>query len=198
MLSTNQGEIVVSYARNLINNHVKNLENPVCPSESFFRKKMGVFVTINTYPNHKLRGCIGIPESVYSLEKALKEAAISSTRDPRFEPLKSDELSSIVLEVTLLTPPESITVKHPKEYLDKIIIGKHGLIIKQGMNSGLLLPQVPIEQKWDVEEFLVQTCHKAWLPPDAWLDPQTKVFIFSGQIFTETKPYGVVREKSLI
>ena len=197
MFSLSQGEKLVSYARCLVDNHVKNIKKSLCHSDSFFKKNRGVFITLHTYPDHNLRGCIGIPEPVMLLEKAIKEAAVSATHDPRFNPLGPDELSQVIVEVTVLTPPEFLAVENPKEYLSKIIVGKHGLIIRRGGYSGLLLPQVPVEQGWEVEEFLAQTCYRAWLPPDAWTDPQTTIFIFTGQIFTETEPYGPVREKSL-
>jgi uncharacterized protein len=197
MLSIGQGKKLVSYARTIIEHHVKQLEIPNSPDDSFLEEKEGAFVTLHTYPDRNLRGCIGIPEPVMPLKNAIKEASISATHDPRFEPLRSNEITSIIIEVTVLTPPELLHIKHPEEYLNKVIVGKHGLIIRSGRYSGLLLPQVPVEQGWGVEEFLSQTCHKAWLPPDAWTNPQTKVFIFSGQIFTEVEPDGEVQEKPL-
>ena len=197
MLSIDQGVMLVNYARLIVERHVNNEPLPDCPSDPFFQEYNGVFVTLHTYPDHKLRGCIGIPEPVMTLERAIKEAAISSTQDPRFPLLERHELVSIIVEVTVLTPPELLTVKNPEEYLKKIVIGKHGLILRKDGHSGLLLPQVPVEQGWDVEEFLAQTCYKAWLPPDAWLDPRTKIFIFSGQIFTEVEPHGTIQEKPL-
>ena len=74
-------------------------------------------------------------------------------------------------------------------------VGRDGLIMQRDWCKGLLLPQVPVEQEWDCEEFLCQTCGKAGLPADAWLDPKTKVQKFSAQIFSETKPKGDVVEK---
>jgi uncharacterized protein (TIGR00296 family) len=181
----------------MIDSFVQDTDPPLRPLDSFLQKKMGVFVTLHTYPSRQLRGCIGIPEPVLSLWESLEEAAISATQDPRFPSLKKQELGSVIVEVTALTPPELIHVVNPKEYLKKIIIGKHGLIIRKNGYSGLLLPQVPIEQGWDVQEFLVQTCHKAWLPADSWLDPQVKLYTFSGQVFTEMEPKGTIKEKAL-
>jgi hypothetical protein len=99
--------------------------------------------------------------------------------------------------VTILTKPEVIKVKQPQEYPSHIKIGKDGLIVEQGFYKGLLLPQVPIEQEWNTEEFLSHTCMKAGLLPDAWFDKDIKISKFSGQIFTETKPKGQVKEKCL-
>ena len=180
----------------MIENHVKGMTLPLIPSDAFFHDPRGVFVTLYRYPDLDLRGCIGIPEPVMKLGAALNDAAISATQDPRFPVLAAMELPFILIEVTVLTPPEPLKVNQPKEYLEKIMIGKHGLIIRKGRYAGLLLPQVPVEQEWDVKEYLASLCYKAGLPPDAWLDPETNLFIFAGQIFAETKPYGPVKEKS--
>ena len=196
-MNLEDGERAVRFARRVIEAYVKQNSIPAEDLNSIFKEKQGVFVTIHTYPSHMLRGCIGIPEPVMSLEDALVEAATSATRDPRFPPLSEKELDNIIIEVTLLTPPKLLEVSDPREYISKIKIGRDGLIIKQGSYSGLLLPQVPIEQKWDVEEFLANACMKAWLPPDAWLDRTTKIYTFSGQIFTEIEPRGKIEEKPL-
>ena len=111
--------------------------------------------------------------------------------------MREDELDDIVVEVSVLTPPEPIEGP-PKERPMKIKVGRDGLLIEKGFYSGLLLPQVPIEWGWDEEEFLAQTCWKAGLPPDCWLDPDTKVYRFTAEIFEEEKPWGPVRRKPLI
>ncbi len=192
-----EGEKAVRFARDVIEAYVKQNPLPSIDLGGVFREKQGVFVTIHTHPSHMLRGCIGIPEPIMSLQDALKEAAISATRDPRFPPLSRDELDDIVVEVTILTPPRLLRVSNPREYPSKIKIGRDGLIVRKGSYSGLLLPQVPVEEKWNTEEFLAHTCMKAWLPPDAWLDEDTKIYTFSGQIFTEVEPRGRVEEKPL-
>jgi uncharacterized protein (TIGR00296 family) len=111
--------------------------------------------------------------------------------------LADTELDSILVEVTVLTKPELIKVKKPSEYPAQISIGRDGLIVEQSFYKGLLLPQVPIEQGWNTEEFLSHTCIKAGLPPDAWFEKSTKISKFQGQIFTETKPHGSVKETCL-
>ena len=125
------------------------------------------------------------------------EGAKSATRDPRFMPLEESEFDGIIIEVTVLTKPELIKVDKPEEYLSKIEIGRDGLIVEQGFFKGLLLPQVPIEQGWEVQEFISHTCMKAGLMPDAWVNKNTKIFKFSGQIFTEIEPRGIIEEKRL-
>lgn len=162
-----------------------------------FDKNTGVFVTIDTYPAHELRGCIGYPEPVFPLKEALAKAAFSATRDPRFPQLSEKELDNVVVEVSILTPPVQIKVDGPKEYLARIEIGKHGLIAEKGPMRGLLLPQVPVEWNWSVEEFLAQTCMKSGLGPDEWRGKGTKILSFQAEIFSEEKPGGNVVRKEL-
>jgi hypothetical protein len=197
VLSLNEGIKAVQFARNVAESYVKNKKIPSPDLEKVFNEKLGVFVTIHTFPEHDLRGCIGIPFPIMSLKEAIIDSAQSATRDPRFPPLKENELSSIIIEVTILTKPELIKVKQPQDYLSHIAIGRDGLIVEQSFYKGLLLPQVPVEQGWDKEEFLSHTCMKAGLLPDAWFDKDIKISKFSGQIFTETKPKGTIKEKRL-
>jgi uncharacterized protein (TIGR00296 family) len=156
----------------------------------------GVFVTIKNYPEGDLRGCIGIPESFMTLEKALREAATSVIHDPRFPPLLASELTNIIVEVTILTSPEIIEVKNTRDYPQFVKVGEDGLIVERNNFKGLLLPQVPLEWKWNSTEFLSHTCVKAGLPPDAWLEPDVKIYKFQGEIFSETKPYKEIVKKS--
>ncbi len=199
MLTNEEGTHAVHFARRVVEHTVKQQPLPSSAHlPSVFSNKHGAFVTLHTESNHLLRGCIGIPESIMSLTKAITEAATSVTHDPRFPPLTIPELSKIVVEVTILNPPERITVTNPKQYLNQIKIGAHGLIIEKGYQKGLLLPQVPVEQGWDTETFLAQTCLKAGLIPDSWIDSKTRVKRFSGQIFSEITPKGSVEEKHII
>lgn len=197
MINFEEGKKAVEFARNTIEDYVKNRKKPATTLKGIFEEKQGAFVTIHAFPSHDLRGCIGIPLPVMSLKDAIVESATSATHDPRFSPLSLKELENIIVEVTILTPPEIISVDDPKKYLEKIEIGRDGLIVEQGFYKGLLLPQVPVEQGWDKEEFLNHTCMKAGLMPDAWLDKSTKILKFSGKVFTETKPRGEIKEKKL-
>jgi uncharacterized protein (TIGR00296 family) len=163
------------------------------------KEKRGVFVTINKIEKdkegkHELRGCIGFPYPTHMLAQAVIEAAISSaTQDPRFYPMRAEELDQVVFEVSVLTPPEAVEVTNPKDCCSKIKVGKHGLIVERSYCKGLLLPQVPVEWKWDEEEFLCQCCLKAGLPPDSWLLKDTKIYTFSSIIAEETEPKGAVK-----
>ena len=189
------GEKAVRYARKVIEKHVRGEEIDVTLSGGIFDEKHGVFVTINTYPDKMLRGCIGIPEPIMALKDALKEAAISACHDPRFPSLKEEELDKIVVEVSILTTPQLIKVENPKEYPEKVEIGKDGLIVERGFYRGLLLPQVATEYGWDSVEFLNETCIKAGLPPDCWFEKDVKIYKFQAEIFEEEEPRGNIKKK---
>ena len=165
----------------LTNKNKKKLSNDF---QSRFSFKSGVFVTLNDRSG--LRGCIGFPLPQKRLCDALVDAAIAAaTEDPRFSEVKQSELDEITFEVTVLTPPIEIRVSDPLEYPTQIKVGRDGLIVKHGVYSGLLLPQVPVEYGWTEEEFLGHTCEKAGLPRDIWKDPKTEVLRFEGIIFKE-------------
>jgi hypothetical protein len=198
MYSLEDGKLAVKIARETIERHVRNEKIPKFDIPPKFKAKSGVFVTINRYPSHELRGCIGYPEPTFPLIDALIDSAKSAaTRDPRFTPVESGELEHLVIEVSLLTPPQLIQVNKVTEYLEKINIGEDGLIIERGLNRGLLLPQVPVEWGWDTEEFLAHTCMKAGLTPDCWLQKHVKIYKFSAKIYTEKEPRGAIEEKVL-
>lgn len=198
MFSDEDGALAVNIARSFVESHVRKAKPKEFSVPPIFKEKSGVFVTLSTYPDDGLRGCIGYPEPVMPLIDALKDAAVSAaSRDPRFPPVREEELDRITVEVSLLTPPEEIKVKRAIEYRDKVKIGEDGLIVQRGFSRGLLLPQVPVEWKWDSEEFLSQCCVKAGLMPDAWLQAGTKVFKFKAEVFSEGRPRGEVRRRSL-
>jgi len=198
MFSDGDGELAVRVARNVVESHVRKAKPKEFPTPPIFKQKSGVFVTLSTHPAGDLRGCIGYPEPIMPLIEALRDAAISAaSKDPRFPPVRDGELDKIKVEVSLLTPPEEMKVKRAVELRDHVRIGEDGLIIQRGFSRGLLLPQVPVEWDWDAEEFLSQCCLKAGLMPDAWLQQGTKVFRFQAEVFSETKPGGDVRRRSL-
>lgn len=143
-----------------------------------FIEKCGAFVTL--HKSGQLRGCIGyiqgikkIPETVIDMAKA------AAFKDPRFPPLNRKEYEDIDIEISILSPIQPVTD------ISDIVVGRDGLIISQGFRSGLLLPQVPVEQGWDRETFLENTCYKAGLPGDSWKKKDIKLEMFSAQVFSE-------------
>lgn len=199
-LTPEQGKFLVKFARRTIESQFGS-EPPEIPDDmqNLMDEFCGIFVTLQKYPGNDLRGCIGYTEPITPLGNAIMDVSLSSAfRDPRFRPVKKAEMKNLVVEISVLTMPELIDVSNPREYPEKITIGKDGLIVESGSLKGLLLPQVPVEWKWDVEEFLSHTCMKAGLTPDCWLDKNTKIYKFSAQIFSEIEPDGEVVEKLFV
>ena len=197
-LSDSDGVFLVKTARKAVTGFLSSGSKLKLESEreEKFSFNSGVFVTLNNPDG--LRGCIGFPMPEKKLAHAIIEGAIAAaTEDPRFPTVKTNELNDIVFEVTVLTPPVEIDVSDPMEYLEKIKVGRDGLIIRHSFSSGLLLPQVPVEYGWDVEEFLQHTCEKAGLERDTWKNEDMKIEKFEGIIFKEETPNGaIVREKT--
>ena len=196
-LSDDDGEKLVKTARKVVTDYLENGKLTELDSdfESRFFFNSGIFVTLNN--QNGLRGCIGFPLPDKKLYDGLVDVAIAAaTEDPRFSPVKVNELDEITFEVTILTPPVEIHVSNPEEYLSKIKVGRDGLIVKNSFHSGLLLPQVPNEYGWSEKEFLEHTCEKAGLPRNFWTNKNTKISKFEGIVFKEINPNGkVVREK---
>lgn len=136
----------------------------------------GAFVTLHL--RGCLRGCIGFIEAVKPLAATIQEMARAAAfGDPRFPPLTAREFKDIDIEISVLTPLRRI------KNVEEIQVGVHGLYLINGSCRGLLLPQVATEYGWDRDTFLQHTCQKAGLPPMAWKDPQTEIYIFSAEIF---------------
>ncbi len=168
------------------------------------QKDSGVFVTLNIISSgerrkgpreHELRGCIGRPYPQQPLVEATIDSAIdAATQDWRFSAVRPKELENILVEVTALTPPVLLVTKTPEDRLHAVKIGRDGLLIEAptsfGPHRGLFLPQVPIEQHWDVETYLDEICGKAGLPSEYWHKPTTKLYTFQGEIFKEEAPRG--------
>lgn len=139
----------------------------------------GAFVTLHAHG--ELRGCIGNIVGQKPLFETVRDMAIeSATGDPRFAPVAKDELKDIEIEVSVLSPLKKIRA------IDEFILGTHGVLVRQGWNQGVFLPQVAIETGWSKEEFLSNLClHKAGLPSDAWKENNTEIFVFSALVFSE-------------
>lgn len=185
MLTEEEGKMGLKLARAAIVKFLSEQTKLKAPDDlpACFEEKRGVFVTLNKYGG--LRGCIGYPYPVFVLKDAIIDSAISAAvRDNRFPPVTKEEFKDVTIELTVLTMPQELKAKQA-ELPKHIEIGRHGLIVKKGMYQGLLLPQVATENNWSEEEFLCQTCWKAGLPQDIWLEEGTEVSTFEGQIFKE-------------
>ena len=194
------GKFLVELARKTVDNIVSGESIPVIPDDTpkHLLEKSGVFVTLNTLIDGKanLRGCIGRPYPTQSLVEATIDSSVdSATHDPRFNIVEPEELDSIVIELSVLTPPKNLEYSNPQELLDLVKVGRDGLIVARGMSRGLLLPQVPVEWGWKTQEFVEHTCNKARLATNAWMDKDTEFMTFQAEIFGEKEPRGeIVRD----
>ena len=173
-------KFLLKLARDNITSHILKKGPAMVPSRipESLQKKRGVFVTLKI--GGALRGCIGYVEGIKPLYQAVIDNSYNAAfRDPRFSPLENGELSSIKIEISVLTEPVRVA------RTDDIVIGRDGLIIERGASRGLLLPQVPVEWKWNLEEYLFNLCRKAGLPGDAWKDRGTRLFRFQAVVFHE-------------
>lgn len=190
-----EGVYLVKTARTAVEYFLRygKIYNPKDPPRKLLGDNYGVFTTIETLKSGKyeLRGCIGYPQGYFNTLHAVIHSAIAACcQDPRFPALQIEELPHVIFEISILSPLKTLENA-------TIQIGRHGLIVKRGPYSGLLLPQVAVEHCWDVTEFLTNTCIKAWLPGDCWLDKRTKIYVYEAQIFREETPMGNVYQRDL-
>ncbi len=178
-LSEKEKKKLIEIARKSIEGSLEG-QRLISPAEGSgpMKAARGAFVTLKK--GDRLRGCIGFIEPKKPLDRTIAEMARAAAfNDPRFPPLKSDELNEIRIEISALTPLRRI------KDVSEIEVGRDGIYIVKGFHSGLLLPQVAEEHRWDRTTFLEQTCFKAGLTPDAWKERDTKIFVFSAEIFGE-------------
>jgi AmmeMemoRadiSam system protein B/AmmeMemoRadiSam system protein A len=168
---------LLSIARETINKYVRNKNTPEFTVESeVLQKKCGAFVTLKKHGD--LRGCIGLIVADKPLYLVVREMAIAAaTQDHRFPPLSPSEIDDIEIEISVLTPMQEVNS------IDEIKVGRDGLMIRRGYMSGLLLPQVPVEQGWDKKTFLEHICYKAGLPLNAW--KSSELWKFQAIVFSE-------------
>jgi AmmeMemoRadiSam system protein A len=183
-MTDEEKKLLLSAVRNQIERELKLTSEVVAiPTGGVFDSLSGCFVTL--HKNNDLRGCIGFIKGIEPLRKTILEAAhLAANEDPRFPPVKAKEWQHINLEISVLTPPFDMP------NYDDIIVGTHGLIVREGYRSGLLLPQVPIEHNMNKEEYLSSLCQKAGLPPKLWTQKQLRLQAFTAEVFSEEEFYG--------
>jgi AmmeMemoRadiSam system protein A len=176
---------MLKYARQSIEKYMKTKQVPMIDDgDKIFGDYYGIFVTLKK--NNELRGCVGSTEAVLPLRQGIPQLACSAAFDDyRFKPVEEKELKNIDMEISILSPNKRI--KSPEE----IVMGKHGVIVKNGNKTGLFLPQVAQETGWTKEQFLNDLCtEKAGLPADAWKQKDTELYIFTVYNFSE-KEMGI-------
>ena len=179
-LTPEEKRALLDVARNAVESAVKGQSLPEFHYDfSIFKENRGAFVTLHRHG--ELRGCIGYVFAVKPLmDTVVDMAQAAALRDPRFTPVSVEELSELDIEISVLSLLRKATL------INEIQIGVHGIYIKKGVHTGLLLPQVAVEYGWDRSRFLEQTCYKAGLPGTAWQDEDTEIEIFSAEVFSDS------------
>ncbi len=180
MLNRIQRETLINMAKRAIQAELEGvpLSMPTI-ADSALLEHRGAFVTLKK--QGQLRGCIGTFVATKPLIEVVADMAVQAAfHDPRFRPLTPDEFQEIEVEISVLSPLKEI------DSIDEIEVGTHGIYIIKGPYHGVLLPQVATEYGWDKYQFLDQTCIKAGLWPGCWKEPDTKILIFSAEVFDET------------
>lgn len=179
-LNPSEGEMLLKIARNSLETFVKTGKRSRLPANLPGPLQMGygAFVTLHTR-DKALRGCIGTMVAHGPLAETVREMAVAAgMNDPRFDEVTARELAFLNYEVSVLSP---LRVTKAAE----VVAGRHGIMIRRGHNSGVLLPQVAAEHGWDRESFLSNTCIKAGVHPGAWQEPDTHIYTFTAQVFGE-------------
>ncbi len=187
-LNEKQGQILVKLARQTIEERLDKCSIKVDPDsmmDSAFKEKRGTFVTLTI--NKQLRGCIGNLDSTDSIVDGIERNAVNAAfRDPRFPPLKADELDRVDIEVSILTDPQPLKYRDSKDLLSKLRVNVDGVILRKGSASATFLPQV-WEQLPQPETFLSHLCTKAGLPSDTWKKGNLDILTYQVQCFEEEK-----------
>ena len=173
---------LLKLARDTLHDYLHNRHLPPFePTSVAMQQPRATFVTLRQAHTHQLRGCRGEVFARYPLWESVQRVSIlSATDDPRFPPMTAVELPNMHIEISVLTPLR--LARDPNE----VVIGQHGVMIRKAGRGGLFLPQVPLEQGWDHDEYLSALCWmKAGLPPDAWRKPDTQLYIFEAEVFEE-------------
>lgn len=179
-LSAQDKQTLLHVARQTLNDYLGKGQMPELKTQSpALLQPRATFVTLRVRETGELRGCRGEILARQPLVESVANMAIASaTDDPRFPPVTMDEVPRLHVEISALTPMRPIK---PEE----VIVGKHGLMIVKGYNSGLLLPQVPVEQGWNKDEYLRGLCHKAWLRDNDWKAKDAQLYAFEAEVWGE-------------
>jgi AmmeMemoRadiSam system protein B/AmmeMemoRadiSam system protein A len=168
----------------------KKAYEPTASASEVLNEERGAFVTLRK--SGELRGCIGYTSAAKPLYMTVRDTStLAALRDPRFQPVSASELPQLEYEISVLSP-----LRRVLDVRD-IKVGQHGLLMKNGANEGLLLPQVPVEEKWDRQKFLEETCAKAGMRSGCWKDENTDIFMFTAVVFGENRPQALMPETSL-
>ena len=180
MFNVEQRKELLDIVRNTIKYYLEEGKSPeVEVEDEDLKKDMGAFVTL--HKSGQLRGCMGNMVARGPLYLAVRDMAIAAAfEDPRFNPVTTDELGEIDIEISALSPMEKI------DDHEIIEVGKHGVMVRKGWQSGVYLPQVADETGWTKEDFMNSLCaQKAGIPMDAWETGDCEIYIFTAEVFGE-------------
>ncbi|UCD25051.1 MAG: AmmeMemoRadiSam system protein A [Gemmatimonadota bacterium] len=179
-LTARDKQALLQLARHTLEEYLETGSKPDVEIDSTaLQEPRATFVTLTVRADGQLRGCRGEVVARQPLfESVMNNAIASAIDDPRFRPVTADEVPALHIEISVLTPMQPIEP-------EQVEVGRHGLMISKGANSGLLLPQVPIEWRWSREEFLDSVCRKAGLPPGTWRDRDAELFGFECEVWGE-------------
>jgi AmmeMemoRadiSam system protein B/AmmeMemoRadiSam system protein A len=191
-LSGREKNELLALARKSVEHAVREKKRfePAASASELLNQERGAFVTLRK--SGELRGCIGYTSAAKPLYMTVRDTAtLAALRDPRFQPVSASELPQIDYEVSVLSPLRRVLD------IRQIKVGQHGLLMKNGAYEGLLLPQVPVDEKWDRQRFLEETCAKAGMRSGCWKDENTDIFMFTAVVFGENRPQELMPETSL-
>lgn len=175
-LSLQEQATLLRVAHEAIMSALEKREISLAPPTERLAESRGVFTSL--YLNDQLRGCVGYVQPENSLYRAVAESARAAAfGDTRFSPLRKEEAQHVCVQLSILSPLQSVVP-------EAVEVGRHGLLITRDGHRGLLLPQVAIEHGWDGTTFLEQTCRKAGLPTDAWREGAI-IEAFTAQVFED-------------
>ena len=180
LLNEKQKSQLLKIARDTITTYINSNELlEINVSDPLLKQKMGTFITLRK--GEKLRGCIGTMVGAKPLYLAVRDMTISSaTQDPRFGPLIIEELNSVTIEISVLSPLKKISNSQ------EIVLGYHGVLVKDEYRSGVYLPQVAKETGWSKEQFMDSLCQdKAGIDANCWRMGQCDIYIFTAEVFSE-------------
>src|SRR5581483_10676829 len=173
--SAEERQLLLQLARSSILCALQDREPPPFAASPHLSEPRGAFTTL--YARGRLRGCVGYPTPVLPLYRTVIETArAAALEDPRFRPVTPEEAGDLRISISVLSPLAPIRA-------DEVEVGRHGLVVSDGIRRGLLLPQVPVEHGWDRMTFLEQTCRKAGLHDDAWRNRDITIEAFTAEVF---------------
>jgi hypothetical protein len=182
-LTAPEREMLLKIARRSVESAVREhkLYDPPRQTLDTLAEERGAFVTLRQ--QGELRGCIGYTSPTTPLYLTVRDvAAFAAVRDPRFPPVSASEMEKLEYEISVLSPMRRVTD------IQQIQVGRHGLLMKNRQNEGLLLPQVPGEFGWNRKQFLEATCEKSGMSPNCWQSDDTDIFMFTALVFDEHGP----------